>query len=316
MSDSSLFTGHGRPRLNLVQLTTLVELVRRGTLTAAADALGYTAGAASQHVSALEKDLGVQLTERLGRQLRLTQAGRALAEHAELLLDAEESAVKAARATAEGRWGRLVVGAWGSSAAALLPPIVSRLAETHPSVRLHSKEIDVDSAMDCIRHGDVDIAFGLDYADAPMAREHGLEIVPLLEEEFVVTIAGDLWRRRRRRASTAELADLDWILPPERSHFGRSFRFACRRLGFEPRVVHEVTDTAASLQLAAAGAGAAPMTGLMERLGASDGLVRLHTPQPITREIILVARESVVDRDLTDAFVGSGRDALRNMRSG
>ena len=61
------------------------------------------------------------------------------------------------------------------------------------------------------------------------------------------------------------LGDLDWILPPETTQYGRAIRSGFRRLGLEPRVVHEVTDTAASLQLAAAGLGATVMTGLMCR---------------------------------------------------
>ena len=48
------------PRLNLTQLTTLRELVRRGTLAAAAEHLGYTPGAVSQHLASLEAALGVR----------------------------------------------------------------------------------------------------------------------------------------------------------------------------------------------------------------------------------------------------------------
>lgn len=79
---------HG-PRLNLTQLGTLRELVRRGTLAAAAEHLGYTPGAVSQHLASLEAALGVALVERSGRHLVLTDAGRVMAEHAEELLTAE-----------------------------------------------------------------------------------------------------------------------------------------------------------------------------------------------------------------------------------
>jgi len=68
--------------LNLVHLATLREFVRRGTLGAAAEALGYTPGAASQHIALLEKELGVEILVKSGRRLVLTDAGRLLAEQA------------------------------------------------------------------------------------------------------------------------------------------------------------------------------------------------------------------------------------------
>src|SRR6476659_7376694 len=73
------------PRLNLTQVSTLRELVRRGTLAAAAQHLGYTPGAASQHLASLESTLGVALVERSGRHLVPTDAGRVIAEHREEL---------------------------------------------------------------------------------------------------------------------------------------------------------------------------------------------------------------------------------------
>ncbi len=58
-------------------------------------------------------------------------------------------------------------------------------------------------------------------------------------------------------------------------------------------MVHEVTDTAASLQLAAAGLGATVMTGLMRRLNTSLDLTALHMREPLTRQIVLISRGDV-----------------------
>jgi DNA-binding transcriptional LysR family regulator len=109
-------------RLSLTQLATLRAFVRTGTLTAAADSLGYTPGAVSQHVSALEKTLDTQLVERSGRQLVLADAGRVLAEYAERILTVEQEALHAL-ASVEGRVaGPLTVGTWGSTAAGCWRP--------------------------------------------------------------------------------------------------------------------------------------------------------------------------------------------------
>ena len=307
------------PRLNLTQLSTLRELVRRGTLAAAAEHLGYTPGAVSQHLASLEAALGVALVERSGRHLVLTDAGRVMAEHAEELLTAEARAVNATRSAHDTVAGPLVVGTWGSSAATLLAPIISRMSVAFPDVSISSREVDLDSATASVRHGEVDVAFGLDYLDAPMPRDKSLQLARLPPEKFAVAVAAgstydpDTARSVARKTSGSVenrdyveidvLEDMDWILPPENSQYGRAIRSGFRRLGFEPQVAHEVTDTAASLQLAAAGLGATLMTGLMRRLNTSVDLTTLHMREPLTRQIVLISRGDVAQRQPVRVFV-------------
>ena len=306
------------PRLNLTQLSTLRELVRRGTLAAAAEHLGYTPGAASQHLASLEAALGVALVERSGRQLVLTDAGRVMAGHAEELLAAEARAVNAARSAHDAVAGPLVVGTWGSTAATLLAPIVQHMTVAFPDVRISSREVDLDAATTSVRYGEVDVAFGLDYLDAPMPRDKSLQLVRLQPETFAVAVgAGSTHDPNQpetvaHKTASAEnrdyveidvLNDMDWILPPESSQYGRAIRSGLRRLGLEPQVTHEVTDTAASLQLAAAGLGATLMTGLMRRLNTSLDLTTLHMREPWTRQIVLISRGDVAQRQPVRVFV-------------
>lgn len=307
------------PRLNLTQLSTLRELVRRGTLAAAAAHLGYTPGAASQHLASLEAALGVALVERSGRHLVLTDAGRVMAEHAEELLAAEARAVNATRSAHDAVAGPLIIGTWGSTAATLLAPIFQRMSVAFPDVSISSREVDLDSAATSVRYGEVDVAFGLDYSDAPMPGDKSIQLVRLPPEKFAVAVAtGSIHASNAthtaapKRSVPAEprdyvgtelLSDMDWILPPETSQYGRAVRSGFRRLGFEPRVVHEVTDTAASLQLAAAGLGATVMTGLMRRLNTSLDLTALHMREPLTRQIVLISRGDVAQRQPVRVFV-------------
>jgi DNA-binding transcriptional LysR family regulator len=297
-------------RLNLTQLATLREFVRHGTLAAAADHLGYTPGAVSQQVSALEKTLGTRLVERSGRHLRLTDAGRVLAEYADQMLAIEQEALHAV-GSVEGRIaGPLTVGTWGSTAAALLAPVVERMADAFPEVVLRSREVDLDEAAMAVRHGDVDVAFGLDYADAPMPRDDAISIIALHEESFGVAVAAGQDLARVRQVDVETLASLDWILPPPSSHYGRALRSGFRRRGFEPRVVHEVTDTAASLQLAAAGLGATVMTDLMRRLNPTTDLRRLEMKDALTRQIVLISPGRARLRQPIGAFTGVVTDVV------
>ena len=288
-------------RPSLTQLTTLQAFVRTGTLAAAADLLGYTPGAVSQHVSALERTFGARLVERSGRQLVLTDAGRVLAAYADRILAVEQEAWHAL-ASVEGRVaGPLTVGTWGSTAAGLLAPVVARMADAYPDVVVRSREVDLDQAAVAVRRGDVDVAFGLDYAEAPLPRDEGIAVIALHEESFGIAVATD-GHPTRGRVDVAALAELDWILPPPGSQYGRALRSGFRRRGFEPRVVHEVTDTAASLQLAAAGLGATVITELMRRLSPALDLQRLEMPDPMTRQIVLITPSNVEHRQPITGF--------------
>jgi DNA-binding transcriptional LysR family regulator len=304
-------------RLSLTQLATFREFVRHGTLAAAAGSLGYTPGAVSQHVSALERTVGARLVERSGRHLALTDAGRVLAEYADRMLGLERETVQAI-ASAEGRVaGPLTVGTWGSTAAALLAPVVERMAVAVPEVTVRSREVDLDEAALAVRHGDVDVAFGLDYPDAPVPRDDAISVIGLHEESFGIAVATSHdrtgGRRRSRSVDVETLAGLDWILPPPDSQYGRALRSGFRRRGFEPRVVHEVTDTAASLQLAAAGLGATVVTDLMSRLNPTVGVQRWEMADALSRQIVLITPRDVRRRRPIAAFLEVVPDVVADL---
>ncbi len=277
--------------LNLLHLATLREFVRCGTLAAAAEALGYTPGAASQHIASLERELGTPVLVKAGRQVVLTDAGRVLAEHADRLLAAERQARLAVATATEEVAGPVVLGIWGSSAAALLGPVLALAAERHPALTLTSREVPVDQVARSVRSREVDLAFGLDYPEDPIPRHRGTTVRPLLREPFWVASARRGARRTRPR-SLRELADEPWILPSPTSVMGHALRVAFRRGGAEPNVVHEVDDSAASLQLAAQGLGLTLATDLMQRLAHDPALDRVPLRDAPAREVVLVSPDS------------------------
>ena len=118
--------------LSLGQLATLRELARRGTMVAVADQLGYTPGAVSQQIAALEKAVNTPLIAKVGRKVVLTDAGTVLAEHAEAILAAEQAALDAVLNVRDHVAAPVLVGTFGSTAAALLPAVVARRTPTIP----------------------------------------------------------------------------------------------------------------------------------------------------------------------------------------
>ncbi|WP_338897073.1 LysR substrate-binding domain-containing protein [Streptomyces sp. TG1A-60] len=289
------------------QLRSLVELTRRGTITAVAQALGYTPGGVSQQIAALEKATGMELLRRVGRRVELTDAGLTLARHAERILSTEAEAVEALERSRGEVSGMLRVGLFTTAAAEILPLALRQVHEAHPGLEVRSRDMDVDEVYDAVASGGVDLALGLDYPDVPIPRDPALRVTRLYRERFSLAVPAGAMDGREEIA-LADTRDLRWILPSVDSYYGRAVRTACRRAGVEPDVRHQVTDTAATLALVEAGIGVSTVTDLMLRLRASHvDVVRLR--ETVERHIVVVFRSSARRRPTVAALV----DVLRTV---
>ena len=122
--------------LDVRRLRVLREVAARGSFSAAADALAYTQSAVSQQIAALEREAGTTLVERNARGVRLTDAGRALVEHADAILARLADAEAELEAIAGLRGGRLRLAAFPSAGASIMPEAIARFRERHPAVEL------------------------------------------------------------------------------------------------------------------------------------------------------------------------------------
>jgi DNA-binding transcriptional LysR family regulator len=283
--------------LNVGHLKALQELARLGTMAAVAEELGYTPGAVSQQIAALEKTVGAALITKMGRNVVLTDAGVVLAEHAEKVLRAERAAIDAVLNVDDDVAVPVLLGAFGTTAGILLPEVVSNAETRYPRMRLSSCELDVDDALDAVAHSRVDLAFGIDYPNHPLPRISGLDILTLREERFGLAVStGSYGIRTETTIDLRDAADWPWILAPANTYYGLAMRIACRQNGFEPRTAHEIVDTAVTLTLAGRGLGAAPVTDLMLRLAPAAPIVRVHLRQEILRRVVLIRPAGVTTR--------------------
>ncbi|MFB7510650.1 LysR family transcriptional regulator, partial [Streptomyces broussonetiae] len=275
-------------------------------------ALGYTPGGVSQQITALEKATGMQMLRRVGRRVELTDAGATLARHAERILTTEAEAVEALERTRNEISGTLRVGLFATAAAEILPPTLRRIRERHPGVTVRSRDMDVDEVYDAVAGGSVDLALGLDYPDVPIPRDPSLSVTELSKERFSLAVPIGAMPGRRK-VSLADARELGWILPSAGSYYGRAVLTACRRAGFEPQVLHEVTDTAATLALVEAGVGVSVVTDLMLRLRPS-GLDVLELDESMERHIVVVCRSFAEHRPAVAALVEVLRSAADRTR--
>lgn len=266
----------------LGQLQTFVVVAERGSMTRAAEALGYSIGAVSQHMSALRRTVGSDLVIRRGRSLVLTEAGRTLLPRARSILAAQAQAELAMLGRDFEREAIVTLGVFGSTSTIGLPLIVRLLAERHPDIVVRAREVNVETMSAAVIDGAIDLGIGIDYPAVPLPPMRGLTWTTVAAEDFgVVTPAG------LPLPSPGELAEADWILPPATDLFGRAMRLATSAMGIQAKESHIVTDTAVALALAGTGLGLTLATPIMMSLGGPD--VTLH---PVTgaggREIIVL----------------------------
>lgn len=281
-------------------LRSLHELARLGTIAAVAEARGYTPGAVSQQLATLERAVGQPLLDRVGRRVQLTDAGVVLVEHAERILRSEDAARHALEAVTREVAGTIRVATFASSAATLLPPSIVAATARHPRLTALTLEVDVDAVTRVVERGDADLAFGLDYPDAPVPRARGVEVLRVATERFMLAVP-DVWQMPDA-VSLADAADRDWILPPAETNYGRAVRAACRRVEFEPRVTHTVTDTAVSMAMVAQGLGITMVTDMMLALASPIGLRTLRVREDVRRDVVLVRRHGDDARPVVQAM--------------
>ena len=282
--------------LDLHRLRLLRELEARGTLSAVAEALGYTTSAVSQQLSVLEREAGARILERVGRNVQLTDAGRVLARHAQGLLDGAEAAEAEVAQVAAGQVaGTVRVSAFQSAFLRIVAPTVRTLADSHPHVRLEASELEVEQGVPALRLQHLDVVVGDEYDDQPRPLHRDLTRTDLVRERvrIVMPEAHPLARRHRRTVPLAALADQAWAAcQPGTGHREMQIR-TCRRLGgFEPDLRYASDDFLILLELVRTTGACALLPDLVLGYDAPGVVVRDAAEGTIGRAVYLLTRAS------------------------
>ncbi|GAA1504196.1 LysR family transcriptional regulator [Streptomyces albidochromogenes] len=217
----------------------LVELSRLGSMRAVAEAQNTTTSTVSQQIAVLAREMGTALTEPHGRRVRLTPAGRRLAEHAVTILAAVEAAYLDLTPGAEPN-GTLRVSGFGTAIRSYLLPLVGDLAVSHPRLHVLIREHEPAEALSLLAADETDLALTYDYNLAPAAEDPAVRSTPLWTARWGLgvparTDAGegtalDIVHRFREHA---------WIVNSRNTADEAVIRTLGSMAGFVPRVTHQ-----------------------------------------------------------------------------
>ena len=280
-----------QPDLKL--LATFLAVVGRGSMAEAAAALGYVPSAVSQHIAALERDMGIELiVRRPGSRLILTAAGRALVEAAETLFDAVARYQDAAHGIADREIAELRVGIYPSAMTYLLPDVLSTLRARRRGPRIRLVVVETDEGVPRVTSGDVDLLVAYRYLpEDPPAPSGALTITGLGREPLALVTGAD--PGRWRPVELAECLDREWVSGHARNPDRRLLLRWAGELGIAPQVTLETDDLHSMLAMIRAGLAVGFIPATLLCAGHDAGVERVVLPPgvaPLHREILAVSR--------------------------
>jgi DNA-binding transcriptional LysR family regulator len=251
--------------LDVTRLRILAAVARYGSVTKAAEALKYAQPSVSHHLARLESETGARIFQRVGRGIRLTEAGRLLAIRAEEILGRLDAAEHELAEHAGLEAGRVRLAAFPSAFSTVVPQIAAEFAARHPGLDLRLVESEPPEALDLLRSGGVDVALVFSHTPEqltdPTSSAAGIRVTPLFDESLSIVLPPgsrptDIPRLR-------EYADRSWIAGCERC--STHLLSECAKEGFEPNIAFSTDDFVAVQALVAVGVGVSTLPELALR---------------------------------------------------
>jgi DNA-binding transcriptional LysR family regulator len=294
MSISAAIHAYTLWMVTLVQLRVIDAVRRHGSVTAAAMELHYAQPSISHHLSRLEAQTGARLLQRVGRGIRLTEAGHLLADRAAEIIGRVDSATAELSTLVGLNAGRVRLAGFGSVMSSLVPQAAAILAQQHPGLELGLTDAHPEDALQQLRAGHVDVAVIFRYDDtAP--EDDSVRLFHLLDDPlFLLTTGGG--------TTLTEHEDTPWIAGCERcrSHLVEM----CEHAGFSPRLAYTTDDMVVMQTLVAAGMGVTTIPGLALRAHRHPAITATRLPVP-PRQIYAATYGEPPDPPATAALVAA-----------
>lgn len=275
--------------LSLHQLRCFLATYEHGSLTAAAEQLGYAQPSISEQIRRLEQTLGVDLFTRVGRGVVPTDAGESLRPHAERTIEAAEDARRAMQSVTALETGTIRFGMFGAArfygGAALVADVLAR----HPGVRVELIGQNSIEVQEQLRRGHIEAAM----LAVPQVQSEGLEVRPVAQIELVYISADPT--RLGAPVTANRLAKASLVMAETTFRSEDSTRVVLRQFlheaGHNPRTRIEVEDVETAVEIVGRGlADSVVPRGIAEqllpRLAPGAGFVSLAPRQVDTMAIV------------------------------
>jgi DNA-binding transcriptional LysR family regulator len=244
------------PGVKVSHLIVFQSTAKYGSFSRAAEALGCTTSAVSQQMAALERDAAVDLFVRGRRPMRLTDTGKVLLRHAEIIVASLVAAEMAVTAGSRTEPERVRLACFATAGLTLLPRAIGRFAALYPDVELTLTEASPETAIAALHGCTADAALAFRFDERSWLPDGALAEEDLLDDPINLVLPASHPLAGKARRALADVADETWVGPHSEPCLAY-LRRLCARAGFEPRLGYQTDDFPTVLALVASGAGVA-----------------------------------------------------------
>jgi DNA-binding transcriptional LysR family regulator len=268
------------------RLRAFLQVAERGTVAAAADALGYTAPAVSQQISKLEAQLDTRLFDRVGGRLRLSGSGERLLPIARQVLDLTSQAAQSIDERPRDR--HVVITGFASVIAARIVPLLASPLAVPTTFEI--REAEDREALRDLGLGQVDIAIVQEYDGIAHDRSNRFTYTPLLRDRLRLLAPPSY----PRSVHLQELAQTAWLVNGAGTRCEQATQAVLEAAGISPRVTGHIADNQTLLALVAAGHGATIAPELVVA-GTNADITIARADLGVGRSILAVTRTAVAE---------------------
>ena len=266
-----------------------LECAERGSITAAAEALGYTPSAISQLITAFEKDLGLRLLVRSQKGVTLTAEGSAIIPAVRAYLNIEHEIYQIASELKGVTTGKLSLAVYPSVATTWLPEVVRKFKNDYPKITINIMESIRTDIFRLFEQHKADI--GIMAYSEPMPYEW----IPLTDVPVIAAVPTDNPLSQGKAFPIKECENYDFIM----GSWGNELEILSilKKNKLHPEVKYTTYDTPATLALVRMGLGISFVNELSARYYQNDNFVKLpiDPPQKITFGIVIPSREHMTN---------------------
>jgi LysR family hydrogen peroxide-inducible transcriptional activator len=262
------------------QLRYVCAIAETGSFSRAAEYCHVTQPSLSQQVLKLEEDLDAKLFDRLGRSVRLTEAGRAFLPHARSILHQMEAARTGVTDKSMDVRGSVVAGVIPTIAPYLMPGYAARFMKQYPEARLRIVEETTPVLVESLRNLSIDLA-----VLALPLRHKEFELFPLRAEPLFAVLPKDHPRAGAKSLAIKDLRGETFVMLRDGHCFRGLSIAACARARVTPRIAFESDQFSSLLGMVAAGVGVTLVPEMAIDRGVECCYIRLNDARA-TRTIV------------------------------
>lgn len=239
----------------------MLEIAEQQSLSGAARRLGISQSALSQYLAALEKELGLSLFFSYQKKMFPTPAGVVYLDAAQKIVEIRNHTYQKIRVcTEQTKTGRLVAGVSGYTSSQMMARLIPRMFRQYPELEIVMREEPSERLKLCCEKGETDLAI-VGYAEEEKRPDRFFQFSQ--EELYVAVPTVYQFSRPPSFAGKEpglirmeELRNIPFVMPGRQAAHGACVRRLFERAGYEPTVVYQTDNPAASVQLVQSGFGA------------------------------------------------------------